>query len=188
MRVLCGLLGLVGVASVAPPAFAESGGGPLRLAFGGSLGALAARPDPPIPRNQNGYSPVPFSAGIGAEGRIGVQLGPYVAVDAQLFGQTAVLTADARAALLLEVAPVRSFALGVGAGVGAMWTANFLFESPSANFSFGLARGEVRLDHREGQGGLVFGLEGVLGRTHRGSVPAGTQVIGGRAFFGMLFR
>lgn len=178
-------LGLVAALVVATPAAAER---PLRLSFAGSLGALGARPDPPIGRDQNGYSPVPFSAGFGVEGRVGVQLGPYVGLDALLFAETALLAADARAALALELSPVRPFALAVGAGVGAMWTANFFFQSPSANFAFGLARAEVRLPPDARYGEVVFGLEGVLGRTHHGTVPEGTQVIGGRVFCGLLFR
>lgn len=173
------------VTAVAPPLLAE---GPVRGALGGSLGVLAARPDPAIGRDANGYSPVPFSGGFGVEGRIGLQLGPVVAVDAQLFAETALLAADARAALLLEVAPARPLALAIGGGVGAMWTANFLFQSPSANFAFGLARVEVRPSIRLTPGELVFGVEGLLGRTHHGTVPEGTSVLGGRAFFGLLFR
>ncbi|MBK7395828.1 MAG: hypothetical protein IPJ34_05855 [Myxococcales bacterium] len=161
---------------------------PLRGAIEGSIGVLGARPDPPMQPDARGYTPVPFSGGFGFEARFGVQLGPIVAVDALLFAETALLAADARTALLVEVAPVRSFALAAGAGVGAMWTANFFFQDPSANFVFGLARVEIRPGVREAHGELVFGIEGALGRTHRGTVPEGTQVLGGRAFVGLLFR
>lgn len=162
---------------------------PLRFAGSASLGALVVRPDPPIALGANGYDPVPFSAGVGVEGRLGVQIAPWLAVDALVFGESALLAADARAALLLEIAPARVFAIGLGAGVGAMWTANFLHPSPSANFAFALARAEARPFARLPNGGeLVLGLEGLLGRTHRGSVPEGTQILGGRAYVGILFR
>lgn len=161
---------------------------PLRGAIEGSIGVLGARPDPPMLPDARGYTPVPFSGGFGFGARFGVQLGPIVAVDALLFAETALLVADARTALLVEVAPVRSFALAVGAGVGAMWTANFFFQDPSANFVFGLARVEIRPGVREAHGELVFGIEGALGRTHRGTVAEGTQVLGGLAFVGLLFR
>ncbi len=160
---------------------------PLRFGVTGSLGALLVRPDPPVPRNQNGYDGVPFSAFVGVDVRVGLQLARWVAVDAEVFGQSAVLTADARTAAFLEIAPMRQLAFAVGAGVGAVWLANFFFPSPTANFKLALARVEVRLPAEPSHLDWAFGVEGFLGETHRGTVPSGSQVVGGRLFAGFLW-
>lgn len=170
--------------AAAEPTFA-----PFRLATSAGAGLTFAKPDPPIPRDQNQYDPTPFSAGFGGDVRAGVQLLRWLAVDAQVFAETALLAADARAGLLLELAPVRAFALGGGIGVGGLWTANFVHPSPKANFTYGSVRAEVRSPLAgSATDDLCFGLEGVLGATHQGTVPEGSRILGARLFVGFVFR
>ncbi|MFO0548729.1 MAG: hypothetical protein U0271_10095 [Polyangiaceae bacterium] len=110
----------------------------------------------------------------------------------QVLAETLLLAGDLRAAALFEVAPIPQFAFALGGGVGTMFSANFFFDSPSADFASGFIRLEGRLassydDMRE-DGQFVFGGECQFGYVFRGSLPEGAALIGPRAFVGILLR
>ncbi len=184
--VCCGFLAL------ASPARADEASA-LRLGITGGVGGLFSPGHGSIP-HPTGDSQDFYSGGMGVDLRIGAQLGPYVAIDAQVFGETFLLGGDMRAGALLEVSPVPQFAFSIGGGVGTMAIVNFYFDSPSADFASGFVRLEGRLtparngEARPKETLFVFGLECQLGYVFKGSIPEGSLLVGPRAFGGVLWR
>ena len=160
----------------------------LRLGMSGGLGLLVAPGNGSV-TNPAGEEQDFFAGGIGIDGRLGVQLGPHVAIDLQLLGESMLLAGDMRAGLLFEIAPIPQFAFALGGGVGTMFIANIFFHSPSADFGSGVVRLEGRLPqtYPGTDIDLVFGLEGQLGYVFKGSIPEGSLVVGARGFGGMLW-
>lgn len=117
------LAGLVssGLMAFAGPARAEEPS-ILRVGISGGLGALFSPGHGSVP-TPSGQSQDFFAGGIGLDLRLGAQIGPYVAIDAQVLGETFLLGGDMRAGALVEIAPVAPLAFALGGGVGTMFTA-----------------------------------------------------------------
>ena len=188
-RKIAALAVVLGALAAASPASADES---LRLGVSGSLGVLGP-PENPLVVQADGEATGMWSAGFGIDVRLGVQMSEMIALDLQVFGETLLMLGDMRAAALLEVAPIPYFAVAAGGGVGTMWNANLYFDDPSADFASGVLRLEGRLPERTRPSpidkslDLVFGLEGQLGSVFKGSLPAGTIVLGGRGFGGFLW-
>ncbi len=168
----------------AVPARAEGPTSPLRVGFAGSLGYLSGGANVVV-----GPNAVPmWSAGFGLELRLGVQANEWLALDVQLMAETLFFYGDARAGLLIEIAPHPMFAVALGGGVGSMFMANLFYPSPSADFGSGVLRAELRLpdDSSRSELDVVVGVEGQLGATFAGTLPAGTLVGGARVLAGFL--
>lgn len=167
------------------PAGAQATAGALRVGLTGSLGYLSGGADVVV-----GPNVVPmWSAGFGLELRLGVQATEWLALDVQLMAETLFFYGDARAGVLIEIAPHPMFAVAAGGGVGSMFMANLFYPSPSADFGSGVLRFELRFPgERADDLDIVVGVEGQLGATFAGAVPAGTLVGGARLFAGFLLR
>jgi hypothetical protein len=161
----------------------------LRLGLTGSLGGVAPPVGPDVALETGALVGI-FSAGVGLELRLGVQLDEWLALDLSLFGETALLAGDVRAAATVEFSPIAELAIGLGGGVGSMYLANFFVHSPSADFGVGFLRVEGRaldetsLDHVTS---LCFGAELEGGYVFSGALPVATPLVGGRAFGGVLW-
>jgi hypothetical protein len=165
----------------------------LRLGAAASLGGVGAPAAPEVvlaERGEDGRVTTSiYSAGVGVDGRIGVQITSRFAVDVQVFAETGFLAGAIRAALLAELAPIEEFAIGLGGGVGSIYVAKLFYGVPYAGLASGLIRLEGRIDNGVvplEKMDAVVGAEGQAGALVGGDFPVGTVMVGGRAFVGLL--
>jgi hypothetical protein len=155
-----------------------------RFSFGASFGYTRTVVDKASVGQTPEQWPIGTTMGPGLDVRGGVQLTPWLGIDAQLFGETLVFFGQGRAAVLLEVKPIERFAVSAGVGVGQIWEINFFTGFKTANHRMLLFRPDLILLGTSDYDTTV-GIELQLGRTTGGTVDEGHTVFGGRMVFGM---
>lgn len=136
----------------------------MRFAVGGYAGATG------VPDWHGG-------GGIGAYGRVGVQLSELVGADVELSGATLLLAGSGRLALTVDFTPIDHLSVGTGASLSGFYTANIGAGSDHSGSIVGaplriaIHPGRVRRgeDRRRGFEILVEADVGLVWRTNRGS-------------------